>query len=192
MRNTPGYLFALVTSVLLAACSFGNTSGTPSPDANHVPSCGDGICAASEVDSCPADCGTHAAPDAGTGTQAVCGDGTCDPGEDSNNCPADCGTGSGSGSGSLDCSDPTVLEACVECLFTNVCTGVDVNGCTTCLEGGGGMTGTCNMDFVCDIGEDITTCIDCEIAGDTFCDGNSPDGTCEADESNDTCPTDCP
>ncbi len=191
MRNPSSYLFSLVTSVLLAACSFGNTSGTPSPDAaNHVPSCGDGICAASEVDSCPADCGTHAAPDAGT-TGSMCGNGVCETGENSSNCPADCsGGGSDAGTGGpLNCSDPTVLEECVECLFTNVCTGVDVGGCTTCFEGLGGG-GTCNMDGTCDIGEDITTCIDC--VADTACDGDSPDGTCEADESNATCPADCP
>ncbi len=185
MRNPSSYLFALVTSVLLAACSFGNTSGTPTPDANHVPSCGDGICAASEVDNCPADCGTHAAPDAGT---AMCGNGTCDTGENANNCPVDC-SGAGSDAGTMGACDQ---QACLTCITGGACPpGYDANSCLTCLIGGGGGS-ACNVNFTCNIGDDITMCFACIIAGDTACDGNSPDGTCEADESNATCPTDCP
>jgi hypothetical protein len=173
MRNLPGYLYALATAVVISACSFGNTSGQQQVDAAHeVPTCGDGVCAASEVDNCPVDCGTHAAPDAGT-TQP------------------DAGT-TGGDAGVMGTCDPT---ACITCITGGACpTGYDATSCITCLLGGSGSgsgSGSCNMDFVCDIGEDITSCIDCIIAGDTACDGNSPDGTCEADESVDTCPTDC-
>jgi hypothetical protein len=174
MRNPSGILFALVTSLLLAACSSGNSGGTPNVDAFSVPTCGDGICSPSEVDTCPVDCGNHAV-DAGVPVDAFV-------------VPPDAGSG-----GPLDCSDPNTLLSCFECVELQMCVGVDASDCETCLGGmGSGSSGSCNDDFVCEPGEDEATCIDCILAGDTACDGGSPDGTCEADESNATCPTDCP
>lgn len=60
--------------------------------------CGDGVCAPSEVGSCPADCGT-------------CGNGTCDPGESTASCRADC-----QGSGDARCEmDESVYGESADC-----------------------------------------------------------------------------
>jgi hypothetical protein len=171
MRTNLGVSFALI----LAACSFGGSSGNGggTPDAATA-RCGDGVCAASEVNTCPQDCGT-------TGGNAVCGNGVCEStkGETSASCPVDCGsttgsgsnTGSGSdtgsGSGTIDCNDSNTQLACIECLIANTCTGVDPTSCEACLGGsdlgglGSGLgsgSGACNFNFVCDAGESAATC----------------------------------
>jgi hypothetical protein len=186
MRKT----FVLVVALVMSACSFGGSGnkgggggggGGDDVDAS-IPVCGDGVCAATEVGSCTQDCG-------GGGTNPVCGNGQCESskGESASSCPSDCGGGGGAvcgnsiceasetgtscpsdcaggGSGSLDCNDQNVLLACVTCLLTNQCSGVDPNSCQACI-GGGGMGAGCTggiPDGVCDANEDSTSCpFDC-------------------------------
>jgi hypothetical protein len=145
----------------LGACSWGSDSGgNTGPDAgvnsaNQNAKCGDGVCAASEVDSCAADCGqpgggggggggggTDPGSDTGSNSNAsACGDFVCDPsiGENATTCPADCsgdGTGGsdtgGGGSGALDCSDENTVFACIACEAGLGCSGVDANSCAAC------------------------------------------------------------
>lgn len=122
------------------------------PDAAPVV-CGDMICAASEVHSCPQDCGnggnggsnqnavcgngvcetgetaTSCSQDCG-GSSPVCGNGTCETGEDATSCPADCG---GGGSGALNCSDPNTIIGCGLCSAAMICTApYDAASCAAC------------------------------------------------------------
>ena len=167
---------SLVFVCALFACSSG---GGPSPDGGSQPVCGDGVCASSEVNNCMSDCGGNPAnPVCGNNqcengeTQAscpsdchpagpVCGDNTCDMagGENSTNCPGDCS----GGTGMLDCMAPETLIGCGACfLDPTACTPpFDMASCMACL--GGGLPGmNCNMNMVCDPGEDMTTCpFDC-------------------------------
>lgn len=160
MRDTSvrGILFAVVLATV-GACSWGSDSGgggTGGVDAglagaNDNARCGDGTCAASEVDSCPQDCGDsagHTQPggsnagsdnNGGSNTNTACGDFVCDAsaGEDATTCPADCsgqggGGGGGGGSGSLDCSDENTVLACALCEIGGGCSGVDPTSCAAC------------------------------------------------------------
>jgi len=156
----------------IAGCSWGGDGGGTGPggtgpDAavSHAPVCGDSVCSASEVGNCTADCGSGG----GNTTGPVCGNGTCETGETSASCPNDCGGGggSGSGSGALNCSDQNTTINCLLCTSFQLCTApYDAASCAAC--GGGGL------------------------GGDILCTGGAPDGTCDAMESNSTCPTDCP
>ena len=190
MRMTAAVVFAL----FVGACSFGGSGnggggggggGGGDVDAS-VALCGDGVCAASEVGSCTADCGgggtqavcgngqcetttgetAQSCPSdcGGGGGGAVCGNGTCEATENSTSCPSDCG-GGGGGSGNLDCNDPNVQIACFSCLLTMQCQGVDEASCTACLGGGGGSALGCVggvPNGMCDPGEDANNCpFDC-------------------------------
>ncbi len=156
----------------IAGCSWGGSDdgggGGTGPDASVGASavCGDSVCAASEVGSCTADCGNGGG---NTGPTVTCGNNTCETGETSASCPADCG-GGGSGSGGGAC--PANTQDCFGCaLLGQGCpTGLDMNACLACLTGGGGGGGT----------------------GDLLCTGMAPDGTCDAQETAQTCPSDCP
>jgi hypothetical protein len=159
MRINRGLFIVLFGASVIVACSFGGSQGNdPTPDASTGGGahCGDGTCAASEVNNCPADCGSGG-PGSGA---AVCGNGQCETtkGETSASCPTDCssqGSGSGSGSGSGVC--PADPNECLNCILGMGCpTGLDANGCITCIIGGGG--GACNFNFMCDAGEDANTC----------------------------------
>jgi len=70
--------------LLVAAGCGGTPSGTGDggDDGSAGGVCGDGTCAGELCSTCPADCAT---------TDPVCGNGACDPGEDSASCFADCG-----------------------------------------------------------------------------------------------------
>lgn len=169
MRIKSGIFCALTGAMVFAvACSFGGSSGGgPQPDASTTSGahCGDGVCSASEVNNCPADCGGG-----GSNVNAVCGNGQCETtkGETAQSCPSDCGGGgSGSGSGSGTGMCPADQNACLGCILdpTQCPAGLDMNTCLTCLLGGGGLgsglgsgSGACNFNFVCDPGEDVNTC----------------------------------
>jgi hypothetical protein len=127
--------------------------------------CGDGVCQSLTENSttCPVDCG---AP------PAVCGNGTCEAGEDNATCPA-------------DCPATAAVPACGD----GVCdAGEDA---TTCPDDcrptppaavcGNGQ---------CESGEDSTTCpADCPAPPSSPVCG---DGTCEGGETSASCPADCP
>lgn len=168
MRHKTG-IVCVVAALAVAACSWGSGSGssTPGPDAsigggNVV--CGDNVCAASEVNNCPQDCGSGGG---GGGNQAVCGNGQCETtlGESATSCPSDCGGGQGSGSGGgggggqLNCSDPNTQIGCLLCTTLQMCTApYDAVSCAACGSGSGSGSLPCNFDGVCDPGEDSATC----------------------------------
>jgi len=160
MRIKSGIFLALTTTAsLIVACSWGGSgNGDPKPDASTSHAvCGDGTCSASEINNCPADCGSNS----GSNQNAVCGNGSCETtkGETAQSCPSDCSQGSGSGSGSGTGTCPTDQQVCLTCILdSTMCpTGLDMNTCLTCLLNGGGM-GACNFNFVCDAGETAATC----------------------------------
>ena len=167
MRASSGIVCVVASALSFAvACSWGGAASKDgTPDASSTARCGDGVCAASEVNNCPADCGTGSnGSGSGSNTGAVCGNGTCENGETNTSCPSDC---TGSGSGSSNCpSDVTVCFACL--IDATMCpSGLDATSCLTCIAGGLG-------------------------SGTGGCDGGTPDGTCQPDETNATCPQDCP
>jgi len=166
MRASSGIVCAVAGALSFAvACSWGGSSDSNTADASSTTRCGDGVCAASEVNSCPADCGMHGSGSgSGSNHNAVCGNGTCEQGESSTSCPSDCGQGSGSATGTCP-ADPT---ACLTCIFdpTMCPTGQDMTSCLACVFGGLGSA--------------------------SGCDGGAPDNVCQADETNVTCPQDCP
>lgn len=121
-----------------------------------------------------------------TPPEAMCGDGTCDPGEDCTRCNDDCACGEG--------------EACEagECVCVPDCTD------RLCGDDGcGGSCGDCDGDFVCEEGacvppppecgdmvcDERESCVECPIDCG-FCCGN---GACapEQGENCATCPGDC-
>jgi hypothetical protein len=105
----------------------------------------------------------------------VCGDGTCDSGEDQCNCADDCGT------------PPTTESSCSDGEDN------DCDGATDCDDSdcGGTPACPCDNDGVCEEGEDCINCSnDCiSGAGGASC-GN---GLCEAGDGEDcqSCPSDC-
>lgn len=163
MRINTG-IVCVLAALAVGACSWGSgSSGNsgPTPDAAGTSAtCGDNICAASEVGFCPQDCGSG-----GGNQQAVCGNGQCETskGESATSCPTDCNTGSGGGSntgsgggsGALNCSDPTTQIGCLLCTGLGMCTApYDATSCAAC---GGGLP-ACNNDGVCDTGETSAMC----------------------------------
>ena len=178
MRINTG-IVCVLAALAAGACSWGNGSGNGSPSADASSNgavCGDNVCAASEVSSCPQDCGNG-----GGNSQAVCGNGQCETtkGESATSCPSDCGgggggsgSGGGGGGGALNCSDPNTQIGCLLCTTLQMCTApYDANSCAAC--GGGGL------------GSGLGS-------GLSLCTGGAPDGTCDSMESNATCPQDCP
>lgn len=144
MRSSSGIVCAVAGALSFAvACSWGGASDPSNhPDAGGTAAavCGDGTCTATEINTCPQDCGSggHGSNGSGSGSgsgsnvQAICGNNVCDPGEDANSCPADC---AGGGSGSASCMDPTFLAACLQCAIdmTTCTTEVNATTCAPCF-----------------------------------------------------------
>lgn len=176
MMRMTALLFACSSFVL--GCSWGEGSGSddPTPDAAGTGGgvCGDGVCAANEVASCSADCGSGGG---GGGGNAVCGNNTCETGESPTTCPNDCTTGGGGGSGSGGGTCPAdPLTECLPCILgQGACpAGLDANGCIQCALGGGGLPGGGSG------------------SGGLGCVGGLPNGTCDMGEDATNCPFDCP
>jgi hypothetical protein len=132
-------------------------------------------------------------------------DGTCETGEDCNNCPNDCISGSG-GCGNGVC-EPTLGEDCLSCPGDcagfqtgkpsgRYCCGdgdgVNPVGCgdARCTSGGYQCSSTpaayCCGDLACEGAETPYNCaIDC--GPPPVC----PDGTCDLGEDQCSCPADC-
>ncbi|HEY4242380.1 MAG TPA: hypothetical protein VGM88_21330 [Kofleriaceae bacterium] len=196
----------LLAFVFVAACSNSNNgSNQAAPDAAPV-ICGDGVCAATEVNSCQADCGIG--PNSGCAGGNPDGDCQMDMGETAANCRSDCdgvqpqpdggtnpqpdaGTNpTDGGSTTLNCQDPNTEIACILCIGGLGCTGVDETDCEACFGGGLSLCDGGAADGICESDEDDTTCPEDCPSGST-CDGGAPDGICEADEDITTCPDDC-
>ena len=185
MRHSSGILGAVACALsFVVACSFGGSSepSHTSPDASTSSShCGDGTCAANEVNSCPADCGHGSngsgGSGSGSGTTMTCNhNGTCDAGETTANCAGDCPAATG------NC--PSDVTQCALCAFagTSCPTGLDMNSCLACLVGGGGGSGF-GSGFGSGLGSGL---------GDIGCDGGAANGSCNpATETAATC-SDCP
>lgn len=106
-----------------------------------------------------------------------CGDGTCDPGEDSCVCPEDCGPHPSNEFPDSTCSDGLDND----CDGYTDCDDSDCAGHSVCLCGNG----------VCDPGEDCNGCPDdCIGSGSVGACGN---GVCEPEFEEDciSCPNDC-
>ncbi|CAN5289398.1 hypothetical protein BH11MYX1_BH11MYX1_48290 [soil metagenome] len=174
MRHSSGILGAVACALsFVVACSFGGSSDNhPSPDAaTSGGHCGDGTCAANEVNSCPADCGqgsnAGSGSGSGSGTATCNNNGTCDAGETTANCAGDCPA--------ANSACPTDVTQCAICAIsgTSCPTGLDMTSCLACLvPGGGGGSGLgSGLDILCDGGaangscnpatETAATCSDC-------------------------------
>jgi hypothetical protein len=118
--------------------------------------CGDGICEGDEPQTCPVDCDTN----------AVCGNGVCEDGEDVQSCPQDCDELPVCGNGVCEVSKGEDPQNCPQDCDTNAICG---NG-------------------VCEDGEDAESCLqDCgdpPVCGDDVCEWNKG-------EDRWTCPEDC-
>lgn len=161
--------------------------------------CGDGVCNKNYDNlisfydenscNCPIDC---------PGTCSICGNGSCETGEDSYNCPEDCNwCGDGicvSGTEVMDCFGPGQSCACTTNCFswenvTNCPADCKVCGDGICSQGENELNcnddcGWCG-DLICNAnrGENVYTCSsDCTNCGDGICSGS---------ETNATCPQDC-
>jgi hypothetical protein len=141
--------------------------------------CGDGFCLAPLETAllCPVDCTVGA---------AVCGDGTCDAGEDAVHCPFDCAGGAiavcGNGACDLGENNNNCPADCPTSCGNLACeAGEDANNCA--IDCGLGACG----DGVCNFFENPANCpADCAAAvcGDGICNLLS--------ENHATCPADCP
>lgn len=148
MRTT--YMLAIV-GALVGACAWGE--GSPGddpapPDASSsAPFCGDGVCAASEIGVCTADCGGQANPVCGNQIceqgedvtscpsdcqqQATCGNNICEATESASSCPGDCGGGN---PGTTCPADPFECFLCVAFGDPALCPpGLDPVSCQACL-----------------------------------------------------------
>jgi hypothetical protein len=194
----------------------------------YLGSCGDGTCSPSEDScTCPADCGSPPSAETSctdgidndcdsftdcddadcTGDPAcVCdSDGTCETGEDCNNCSSDCISGAGGaecGNGMCEAGNGEDCRSCpADCNGVSTgkpsgryCCGAETDcSDSRCTAGGLQCTNDpvsgdpyCCGDLVCEGDEDVFNCsIDCGSA--PFC----GDGSCDAGEDECSCPTDC-
>lgn len=102
----------------------------------------------------------------------VCGDGSCDAGEDGTSCPLDCGGGGA-------CNNNGVCDPGEDCTTCS-------NDCISKTSGNPNSQYCCG-DLVCEGAEDSANCaVDC---------GSGPvcgDGSCDLGEDEVNCPEDCP
>ncbi|MBU1239157.1 hypothetical protein KKF84_17305 [Myxococcota bacterium] len=129
---------------------------------------------------------------------AVCGDGTCDAGEDSTSCPADCPVVPVCGDGTCDAGEDSTScpEDCVPTGWT--CTA-SWYGDGDCDCGCGVLDTDCadSADTSCDYCGACTSDSDCiTYVNDTqnwLCEVPAVcgDGTCDAGEDSTSCPEDC-
>lgn len=132
-------------------------------------------------------------PDQAPDVQFVCGDGSCDPGENCGSCPGDCGKCPEDPCGDQRC-DQAKGETCATC----------PQDCGACPKCGDGLceapSETCGLcpqdcgpcppacpDGACNGDETCQTCV--EDCGP--CEPSCPDGFCNGDETCWTCPKDC-
>lgn len=126
-----------------------------------------GKCIEAATVFCKAGCGGGGGGGGGTG--AGCGDGTCDAEESCESCPADCGACAGTG----DCCAPHDTTGCASLDITNCVCAMDDYCCATA------------WDALC-VQEAGTQCgAGCVVVS------SCGDGTCDADEGCDDCPSDC-
>ncbi len=195
---------------------------------SYLGTCGDGTCSGAEDQcSCPDDCGSPPTSEnncsngldddcdglidcddadcVGTVDCPCDNDGTCDPGEDCNNCASDCISGSGGavcGNGVCEAGDGEDCSSCPsDCNGITTgrpsgrfCCGSSSLGCADdrCTSGGYSCTtvaaGTsyCCGDGICEGDEDAFNCsVDC--SGGSYC----GDGTCDPGEDVCSCSDDC-
>jgi len=191
------------------------------PDRSEV--CDDGTCDPGEDQcNCPEDCGTPPSTetnctdgidedcdldvdcddaDCNTDPACICGNGTCDPGEDCTTCPADCISRTTPPKHAYCCGDGTCEGAedqtncAVDCGGGSYCDdgtcdpGEDQCNCpqdcgtppsteTSCTDG---EDNDCDTDVDCD---------DTDCIGDPAC-PSCDDGTCDPGEDQCNCPEDC-
>ncbi|HYC54352.1 MAG TPA: hypothetical protein VEL28_05390 [Candidatus Binatia bacterium] len=199
---------------------------TPAPRA--VEGCGDGKCSLPDesVINCIMDCGCQSecgqfapglcgcdalcyefddcCPNACSQCGACCGNGTCDPSEDSSSCAQDCGCAAigcgGADEGNCFCdADCAMFEDCCAD-FCSQCGGPSCCGNGTC-EASEDST-TCRADCaicgdgICELDETAITCVqDCGCGADEYCGGPGPGGGCGCDAEcvfrGDCCPDVC-
>lgn len=121
----------------------------------------------------------------GTGTGSDCGDGTCDPGEETR-CPADCesATTGACGDGEVDASEECDATADVAACDRDCTKPVCGDGLVNAAAGEQCDDGTDNSD-------DYSAAIHCNATCAGFA-AHCGDGMCQAaDEHADDCPSDC-
>lgn len=181
MRELKALAFVVA---LFAACATtdggGGDDGEDPPPTGDV--CGDAVCAASEIGSCTADCGTG-----GNGNNEVCGNATCE-GNEPSTCPSDCGGGGGGavcGNGTCEMAAGENSTNCAgDCSASGGTCPADPTECLLCLVD----------PLFCPSGLDQATCQACALGGGgtgTGCTGGVPNGMCETGEDATNCPLDC-
>ncbi|MDF1564118.1 MAG: hypothetical protein P1V51_13800 [Deltaproteobacteria bacterium] len=134
---------------------------------------------------------------------AVCGNGTCEAGEDASSCSADCAESCGNGTCDAGETSATCSADCPVCNNNGTCNaGENSDNCPN------DCPVTCNNNGTCDAGETSTSCAaDCPVvcnnngtcdAGETpancaaDCNTTCGNGVCDAGETNTNCAADCP
>ncbi|MCK5283088.1 MAG: hypothetical protein KAK00_06780 [Nanoarchaeota archaeon] len=133
--------------------------------------------------------------------KAVCGNGVCDPGENSAKCPEDCGTstcGNGvceSSEDSENCPEDCGINPCGDGVCEGSAAGEDCNSCAAdCPKEFGPPTGSCDACFKgicdgkCNPTKEGSDCSDCAPRDVIACCG---DGVCEGGETVFSCVVDC-
>ena len=161
------------------ACEAGETAQNCKQDCfPGGPVCGDGVCATGEsAATCPVDCQSP----------AFCGNGKCEPGESEATCAKDCGT---TPTDPISCAKskcPTEFDACLKdapcakliACFSS-CKPDDESCYEQCAKQIGGMPPAAFQQL--------------GVCAEKLCNNGGSscgDGTCDPDESSQSCPMDC-